>query len=57
MGFLKKDGRGRPDFHELRSLFHLFLDFQELSRPSTKTSQCIRSPMQTHGMLGKATIN
>lgn len=57
MGFLKKDGRGRPDFHELRSLFHLFLDFQELSRPSRKTSQCIRSPMQTHGMLGKATIN
>lgn len=57
MGFLKKYGRGRPDFHELRSLFQLFLEFQEISRPSTNTSQHIRSPLQTHGTLGKATIN
>lgn len=39
MGFFKKDGRGRPDFHELHSLFQLFLEFQEISRPSTKAFQ------------------
>lgn len=55
MGFLKKDGRGRPDFHELLLLFQLFLEFQEFSRPSTKTSQRIGSPLQTHGTLGKVT--
>lgn len=55
MGFLKTDGRGRPDFHELHSLFQPFLEFEKISRPSTKTSQHIGSLLQTHGMVGKGT--
>lgn len=35
--------------------FQLFLEFQEISWPSTKTSQHIGSPLQTHDMLGKVT--
>lgn len=55
MGFFKKDGRGRPDFHELHLLFQLFLEFQEISRPSTKAFQHVGRSLQTHGMLGKVT--
>lgn len=36
MNFFKNAGRGRPDFHELHLLYQLFLEFQEISWPSTK---------------------
>lgn len=55
MGFFKKDGRGRPDFHELHLLLQLFQEFQEISRPSTKASQHVGSSLQAHGMLDKVT--
>lgn len=55
MNFFKNAGRGRPDFHELHWLYQLFLEFQEISWPSTKTSQHIGSPLQTRDMLGKVT--
>lgn len=53
VGVFKNAGRGRPDFHKLHLLFQLFLEFQAISWPSTKTSQHIGSPLQTHDMLGK----